>query len=137
MKPRGRRREARTLAALIDAAVAPEHPLPPVEATDALAAFAGWLARAPRLNRAGVRVALAALELAPLVTRRRPFSALDRSARLEILRALDGLAPARAPAAALRSAAAVSYYGDAGVLGALGHDPARRVREAREQRVTA
>jgi hypothetical protein len=126
-----RRREAAVLAALIDAVVAPEPPLPPVRGTDALPAFADWLRRAPRPNRAAVRVALLALELAP---GRRRFSALDRSERLRVLHALDRRGALRAASKALRSAAAVSYYGDAGVLRAIGHDPAARVREARERR---
>jgi hypothetical protein len=132
-----RRRELATLAALTDAVVAPEPPLPPVAATDALPAFARWLARAPRVNRAGVRAALTALELAPLAVARPPFSAQDRAGRLRTLHALHRAAATRAAAEALRAAAAVSYYGDAGVLRALGHDPAERVREARERRAAA
>jgi hypothetical protein len=126
-----RRREAATLVALIDAVVAPEPPLPPVRATDAPAAFAAWLAAAPRVNRIGVRAALAALEVAPLRAR---FSALPRAGRLDVLRGLQRRGATRGAAEALRSAAAVSYYGDEGVLRALGHDPAARVREARARR---
>lgn len=126
-----RRREVSVLAALIDAVVAPEPPLPPLGETDALAAFAGWLDNAPAPNRAAVRAALLALELAP---GRKRFSALDRAERLRVLQALDRRASLRAASKALRSAAAVSYYGDAGVLHAIGHDPAARVREARARR---
>jgi hypothetical protein len=122
------------MGALVDAVVAPEPPLPPVAATDALAAFARWLAQAPRLNRSAVHAALAGLELAPLAAGRARFAELDRTARLRVLRTLDRLAPARPLIEALRSAASVSYYGDSGVLRALGHDPAARVREARERR---
>jgi hypothetical protein len=127
-----RRRETTTLVALIDAVVAPEPPLPPVRETDAPAAFASWLAGAPRLNRLGVRVALAALEVAPVRAR---FSTLDRAGRLALLRALDRRTATRGAAEALRSAASVTYYGDEGVLRALGHDPAARVREARARRL--
>ncbi len=126
-----RARETATLVALVDAVVAPEPPLPAVSDTDAPVAFAAWLAGAPRLNRVGVRAALAALELAPLRSR---FSALPRAARLDVLRGLERRAATRGPAEALRSAAAVTYYGDEGVLRALGHDPAARVREARASR---
>jgi hypothetical protein len=132
-----RRREAAALRALIDAVVAPEPPLPPVRQTDALPAFAAWLDRAPRANRAAVRGLLAALELVALPTRGRRFSALARRDRLELLAALDRTTASRAAFEALRSAAAVSYYGDAGVLGVLGHDPAARVREARDRREAA
>ena len=125
-----RRREAAVFAALVDAVVAPEPPLPPVGETDALAAFAGWLDHAPRPNRAAVRAALLALELAR-------FSALDRAARLRVLLGLDRRRALRAASKALRSAAAVSYYGDAGVLRAIGHDPEARVRETRERRARA
>jgi hypothetical protein len=134
-----RRRETATLVALIDAVVAPEPPLPPVRQTDAPAAFAAWLAAAPRVNRIGVRAALAALEVAPMGAAgrgagRARFSALPRAERLDFLRALERRAATRGAAEALRSAAAVTYYGDEGVLRALGHDPAARVREARARR---
>jgi hypothetical protein len=118
-----RRREAAALAALIDAVAAPRPPLPPVGETDAVAAFAVWLGYAPRINRAALRAALAGLALARYPHR-------DREARLAILRRIRP----RPAAEALRAVAAVSYYGDAGVLAVLGHDPAARVREARAAR---
>ncbi len=114
----------RTVAALIDAVAAPEPPLPPVAATDAEAAFATWLAFAPRLNRAGFRAVIALLRLAR-------FGARDRAGRLAVLRRLGPLEQA------LRSAAAVSYYGDATVLRVLGVDPSARVREALARRAAA
>ena len=104
-EPRMRRRETATLVALIDAVVAPEPPLPPVRETDATAAF------------------------------RARFSGLDRPRRLAVLRGLERRTATRGAAEALRSAASVTYYGDEGVLRALGHDPAERVREARERRL--
>jgi len=115
------------VAALVDAVAAPEPPLPPVAATDAVASFARWLAHAPRVNRTGLRAALAALALAR-------FRSRDRPTRLAVLRRLGRLALTRPLGEALRSVAAVSYYGDRGVLLVLGHDPATRVREARERR---
>lgn len=130
-RPRLRRREAATVSALIDAVVAPEPPLPPVPDTDALPAFADWLSRAPQPNRAGVHALLAALEIAGPLAR---FSALDRGARLASLRRLNRVRAMAPLAEALRSIASVSYYGDAGVLATLGHDPVARVREARERR---
>jgi len=116
-------REAAALAALIDAVAAPRPPLPPVRDTDAVAAFERWLGYAPPLNRAALRAALAGLAAAR-------FPRRDRAARLALLRRVRP----RPAAEALRAAAAVSYYGDAGVLAALGHDPAARVREARAAR---
>jgi hypothetical protein len=116
-------REQAALAALIDAVAAPRPPLPPVARTDAVEAFQRWLAFAPRINRAALRTALAGLAIAR-------FPRRDRAARLALLRRILP----RPAAEALRAAAAVSYYGDAGVLAALGHDPAARVQEARAAR---
>ena len=108
--PRLRRREARAAAALVDAVAAPEPPLPAVAETDAVASFATWLAYAPRPNRMLLRATLLALSAAG-------FPRRDRAGRLALLRRL-GHSPL---AEGLRATAAVSYYGDAGVLRALGH----------------
>jgi hypothetical protein len=118
------RRESAALAALIDAVAAPRPPLPAVVDTDAAAAFARWLEYAPRLNRAALRAALTGLALAR-------YPRKDRAARLALLKRLGPLGEA------LRAAAAMSYYGDTGVLAVLGHDPAARVREARAARARA
>jgi len=105
-----RAREARAAAALIDAVAAPEPPLPPVERTDAVASFASWVALAPQPNRAVLRATLLALAAAR-------FPLRDRAGRLALLRRLG-----RSPLGeGLRAPAAVSYYGDAGVLRTLGH----------------
>ena len=127
------RREASILAALADAVAAPAPPLPPVAATDAAAAFDAWLAAAPPRNRAVLRGALHALERA---SGRRRFRTRDRAGRL---RALDRARRARVPllpqlAEALRSAALMSYHGDARVMAALGYDAAARVAEVRARR---
>ena len=103
-----RRREARAVEALVDAVAAPRPPLPPVVKTDAVASFATWIALAPQPNRALLHVALGALVLARLGRR-------DRAGRLALLRRLGGSPLAEG----LRATAAVSYYGDAGVLRAL------------------
>ena len=128
-----RPREASILAALADAAAAPEPPLPPVAATDAAAAFDAWLARAPARNRIALRAALLALER---LTGRRRFRSLDRAGRLAVLRRLQRTRVPLVPqlAEALRSAAVVSYHGDARVMAALGYDAAARVRELRARR---
>jgi len=111
-----RRREARAVEALVDAVAAPRPPLPPVADTDAVASFATWIALAPQPNRALLHAALGTLALARLARR-------DRAGRLALLRRLGRHSPL---AEGLRATAAVSYYGDAGVLRALGHvSPAR------------
>jgi hypothetical protein len=112
MSPVLRAREARAAAALVDAVAAPQPPLPAVRDTDAVASFATWLAVAPQPNRALLRAALLALAAAR-------FPQRDRAGRLALLRRL-GHSPL---AEGLRATAAVSYYGDAGVLRALGHGP--------------
>ena len=45
-------REAAIFACLADTVLAPSPPLPPVAATDAVAAFDAWLATGSALNRA-------------------------------------------------------------------------------------
>jgi len=116
-----RRRESRAVAALVDAVAAPEPPLPPVRATDSVASFARWLAYAPQPNRAALRATLLALAAAR-------FAHRSRAGRLALLRRL-GHSPL---AEGLRATAAVSYYGDAGVLRALGHGPLPRRAAPRE-----
>jgi len=106
--------------ALVDAVAAPHPPLPSVVETDAVASFATWIALAPQPNRALLHTVLGALVLARVGRR-------DRAGRLALLRRLGGSPLAEG----LRATAAVSYYGDAGVLRALGHDgPWRRERAA-------
>ena len=105
-----RRREARAVEALVDAVAAPRPPLPPVADTDAVASFATWIALAPQPNRALLHAALGTLALVR-------FARRDRAGRLSLLARL-GHSPL---GEGLRATAAVSYYGDAGVLRALGH----------------
>ena len=59
-----RRREARAVAALVDAVAAPEPPLPPVADTDAVAVVRDLDRLAPQPNRAVLHAALGALALA-------------------------------------------------------------------------
>ena len=104
-----RAREARAIAALVDAVAAPEPPLPAVSETDAVASFAAWVAYAPRPNRVLLRATLLALAAVGLARR-------DRAGRLALLHRLG-----RSPLGeGLRATAAVTYYGDAGVLRELG-----------------
>jgi hypothetical protein len=101
-------REASIFAAVVDAVVDPEPPLPPVSETDAVAAFERWLAAAPPLNRAALRALLYVAEVAPRMYAGARLRALPREDRLRVLRRLGP------PADALRSAAAGCYWGDAG-----------------------
>jgi hypothetical protein len=108
-------REASIFAAVVDAVVDPEPPLPPVAQTDAVAAFERWLAAAPPLNRAALRALLYAVEITPRINGEGArLRALPRAGRLGALRRWGGLADA------LRSAAAGCYWGDAGALDAIG-----------------
>jgi hypothetical protein len=130
-----RRPEAATFAAVADAVVAPEAPLPPVAATDAVAAFAALLEASPAPNRYALRALLRALELAPLALGgRRRLSALGRAERLALLTRLQAHAPTSGAVTALRSVAHLCYYGDAGVLALIGYDPAAVVARGRALR---
>jgi hypothetical protein len=99
------RREARRFAALVEEAVHPAPDLPPVDQTDAVAAFDAWLRAAPRPNRLLMRALL-------LVPPRHagPIGEL------------------------LHRLAAFCYYGDAGVMRRLGYDADAVVARAAELR---
>jgi hypothetical protein len=88
--------ERRLVARLVDEAVRPTAPLPPVDHTDAVAAFDAWLGYGPAVNRVALRALVVASSLAPR--------------RLE---------PARD---VLRRIAARCYYGDDRVMRLLGYD---------------
>lgn len=116
-------REASIFACVADTLLAPAPPLPPVARTDTVAAFDAWLARAPRINRLGLRALLLALELAPrLGPRRARWRRLAPADRLAVLRTLERHG-GRPLVEALRAGAAVSYYGDAAVSALLGYTP--------------
>jgi hypothetical protein len=118
-------REASIFACVADTLLAPAPPLPPIHATDAVSSFDAWLARAPAINRMGLRAVLLALELAPRLTRARVrWRRLSPPARLALLERLARRPGGRALVEALRAAAAVSYYGDARVCALLGYVPA-------------
>lgn len=130
-------REASIFACFCDAVVAPEPLLPAVRDTDAVPAFERLLAASPKLNAAGLRALLYAVELAPCLTgagtRLRRLDRTDR-ARFVERAASARLAPVRELAKALRSVAFLSYYGDVGVMRTFGYDPDERVRRGRELR---
>ena len=123
-------REASIFAALADAVAAPEPPLPPVAATDAVArSTPGWPPRPPRNRVGAARRAARARAARPAGAASGRSTARGRLARARPPRALARPAVPQL-AEALRAAAAVSYYGDARVMAALGYDAAARVREA-------
>jgi hypothetical protein len=127
-------REASMFACVADAVVAPAGELPPVERTDAVAAFARMLAAAPRLNRALLRSGLYAAETAPLLlgygSRLRR---LDRGARGAALQRLES-GPAGLVVRPLVALAKLAYYGDDGVSRTLGYDADAVVARARALR---
>jgi hypothetical protein len=130
-------REASIFACVCDTVVAPVSPLPPVGDTDAVIFLDRWLERAPRLNRAGIRVLLYVAELCPRALgfggRLRSLPAGDRA------RVLDSLERARRPGVRelvrlVEGIASLSYYGDGDVMRRVGYDPDRNVSRARELR---
>jgi hypothetical protein len=118
-------REASIFACVADTLLATAPPLPPIGSTDAVRAFDAWLAKAPWINRMGLRAVLLGLELSPRLTRaRRRWRRLPPPQRLAILERLSRRsAGGRALVEALRASAAVSYYGDARVSALLGYVP--------------
>jgi hypothetical protein len=130
-------REASIFACFTDAVVAPEPLLPPVSQTDAVAFFDDWMARSPRINRAGMRTLLYLLELSPLATGfRHRLRKLDRDARARWLHAIEH---ARRPELRLvfklvKGAAQLSYWGDDQLMLRVGYDADANVRRGRELR---
>jgi hypothetical protein len=130
-------REASIFACLTDAVVAPEPLLPPVRETDAVAFFDDWMARAPALNRVGMRALLYVLELSPLATGfRSRLRRLDREGRARWLGAIE-----HAPRTELRlvfkllkGAAQLSYWGDDALMLRAGYDADANVRRGRDLR---
>lgn len=113
------RREANVFACLVQTVVTPGGALPALAHTDAVASFDDLLGRLPTLNRVGLRMLLYVLELGPLV-----LGAGARMRRLDATRRTRYVRRAeRSPlGAALVAIAKLSYYGDAGVMRALGYD---------------
>lgn len=130
-------REASIFACVTDTVVAPEPALPPVRDTDSVAAFDGWLAHSPRLNRLGLRALFLAAELCPRIL---GFPArlrgLEKGERAEVLGRVEHArhAPVRALAKLVKGLVCLSYYGDDGVMRRLGYDAAANVRRGRELR---
>ena len=124
-------REASIFACLCDTVVAPEAPLPPVEHTDAVAAFDRYLAGSPRMNRVGLRALVLLAELAPRVLGQRArLRRLGQEERARALRAAEG-SRARPLVDALEFVIRLSYFGDDGVMRLLGYDAEANLRRAR------
>src|SRR3954470_5808348 len=131
-------REASIFACLTETVVQPAAPLPPVQRTDAVAAFDRWMARAPRPNRVGVRVLLYAVEVAPLLAGFRDrLRALPPGERLRFVDIVEHApaAPLRQLAKLLKGMSFVCYYGDDALLRELGYDPEANLARARELRL--
>jgi hypothetical protein len=128
------RREVNVFACLADTVIAPGGPLPALGRTDTVAFLDAYLDTAPRLNRAGVRALLIALELGPLAL---GFGArlrrLEPDQRLAYLRRVDR-SPAHAALQAVEAMAKLAYYGDVGVMRTLGYDPDAVVARGRALR---
>jgi hypothetical protein len=128
------RREANVFACLADTVIAPGGPLPALGRTDTVAFLDAYLDTVPRINRAGVRALLLALELGPL-----PLGYGARLRRLEPDRRLAYLdrldrGPAHPAVQAVEAMAKLAYYGDTGVMGTLGYDPDAVVARGRALR---
>jgi len=121
-------------ACLCDTVVAPAPPLPPVAATDAVAAFDRYLAASPALNRLALRALVHAAELAPaLLGFRRRLRRLPDGERGRALRSAER-SRAREAVRLAEVLARLCYFGDDGVMRRLGYDPEANLRRARRAR---
>jgi hypothetical protein len=130
-------REASIFACVCDTVVAPEPSLPPVADTDAVAFFERLVAASPPLNGLGLRALLYAAEIGPrALGAGKRLRQLSPSARALVLARAESsrLRPVRRLAAAVKSVAFLSYYGDRSVLERLGYDPDMRVERGRSLR---
>jgi hypothetical protein len=128
-------REAAIFAALTDAYCAPFSR--PVGETDAVA-FADELTLvSPQVNRIGFRVILRLVDFAPFLRGyRNRFCRLAREQRNQFLHGLDTSRwfILRTAGRLLKTITLMSYYGDAGVLRALGYDPDANLARGRAAR---
>ena len=120
------RGETALVTTMIEAAVVPAPPLPPVERTDAVAAFGAWLAAAPGPNRALLRGLLRTLGLK---LRRMPAAERARFLQTPTGRTAPGVQM-------LMRIAAHCYYGDDGVMRRLGYDAGANARRGAQLRAT-
>jgi hypothetical protein len=132
-----RAREAAVFASITEAYCRPEPDLPPVARTDAVAFIDDFAVRSRALNRVGFRLILWVVEFAPLL---RGYGATftrlaaDRQARF--VRALDRSRwqLLQVGFRLLKTLAVMSYYGDPGVLRAIGYDAEANVARGRALR---
>jgi hypothetical protein len=129
-------REGSIFACICDTVVAPGDALPAVAQTDAAFAFDRLLAASPALNRLGLRALFAALELSPRIVgvEGGRLRRLDPRQRAEVLERLEATAAGAGIVKAARGIAHFSYYGDDGVMRALGYDPDAVIERAAEAR---
>ena len=131
-------REASIFACFTDAVIAPEPLLPPVRETDTVASFDDWMARAPRLNRVGMRALLYVIELSPFaIGFRSRLRRLDRDARARWVDRIQAAprAEVRLLAKLVKGAAQLSYWGDDALMLHVGYDADANVRRGRELRL--
>lgn len=130
-------REASIYACLVDTYCGPGGGFPEVRDTGAVAFFDQWVAGAPALNAAALRLLLYLCEVGPLLSGRGArLRRLDRRRRLEYVLAMDRspLPPLRALAKLLKVAAGLGYYGDREVSRRVGYDPEELLERSRELR---
>ena len=123
--------------ALTDAYCAPVPRLPPVDRSDAATFVDGLAAASPAVNRIGFRVILRLVDLAPIVRGHgRRFTRLSRQQRDDFLHGLDRSRwfLLRVTARLLKTITLMSYYGDSGVLRAVGYDPDANLARGRRLR---
>jgi len=116
-------RERAIVAGLADAMAAPEPPLPPVADTDAVDAVDAWLARAPALNRIGLRAGLRLVGAGG-------FAQRDRAARTRRLRRIER-SPLRDLIRVLAGIIVIAYFGDDRAMAVLGYHPEANLDRAR------
>jgi hypothetical protein len=132
-----RPREAAVFASLTEIYCRPGQALPPVAATDAVTFIDEFGARSRALNRIGFRVILWLVELAPLVRGYgATFTRLAADRQAQFVRALDRsrLQLLQVGFRLLKTLAVMSYYGDPGVLRAIGYDAEANVARGRALR---
>jgi hypothetical protein len=128
-------REASIFACVCDTVVAPGPVLPPVEETDAVEFLDRWLARALRLNRAGLRALLYAAEVAPrAVGGGGRLRSLSEPERASFLARLERSRRAAEVVKLVKGIAFLAYYGDDAIMRRLGYDADRNVQRGRELR---
>jgi hypothetical protein len=131
------KREADIFTCFADTVVSPEPLLPPVRSTDSAAFLSEWLGLAPKLNAAGLRAAIVALDLAPLAQGyRRRLRKLPRDDRAQVVQRIEKhkSPQVRQAVKALKGIAFLCYYGDDGLMKRLGYDADANVARGRALR---